>query len=238
MSHINSALFPKMTLQIREDRFNIPLGKHRMCLHELLVFIRSVLLKQISRLSLLTALWFIAHRRHLAQHGFLSDETKMKYTWKSHFMHPSHSPGEIVLKKERKIRKEHTNPREMCAECVSGSYHQLQPHRAVWLLECSCRPSQNCCRLLLGMCTAARVYHSKEQILQNITFHSEEVLIGRGKTQQKNIFLKKIKAIGSSQQTLQWDYCALLIALLVYSGKNFSTISKTRKILSWYINGF
>lgn len=110
---------------------SIFLWGNTMCLHELLVFIRSVLLKQISGLSLPTALWFIAHRRHLAQHGFLSDETKMKYTWKSHFMHPSHSPGDIVLKKERKIRKEHTNPPEMCAECVSGSHHQLQPHRAV-----------------------------------------------------------------------------------------------------------
>lgn len=121
MTHINSAVFPKMTLQIREDRFSIPLRKHRMCLHELLVFIRSVLLKQISRLSLLTALWFTAHRHHLFQFGFLSDETKMQYTWESHFMHPSHSPGEIVPKRKRKSRKEDTNPPEMCVVYVLGS---------------------------------------------------------------------------------------------------------------------
>lgn len=61
MTNVNSAVFPKMTLQIREDRFGIPSGKHWMCLHKLLVWIRSVLLKQISKLSLFTVLWFIAH---------------------------------------------------------------------------------------------------------------------------------------------------------------------------------
>lgn len=62
MTHINSAVFPKVTLQIREDRFSIPL---------------SAILKQISRLSLLTARWFTAHRHQLAQYGFFQIKQKL-----------------------------------------------------------------------------------------------------------------------------------------------------------------
>lgn len=83
-------MFPKMTLQIREDRFSIPLGKHWMCLHKLLVSIRSVLLKHISKSSLLNCA--LVHGTQNAQDGFLLDETKVEYTWKGHLMHPNNTP--------------------------------------------------------------------------------------------------------------------------------------------------
>lgn len=148
-------------------------------------------MKQISRLSLLTALWFIAHRHQLAQYGFLSDETKMKYIWKNHFMHPSHSPGEIVSK--RKSKKQNTKPPEMCVLCVSGSCHQLQLHRAVLLLWGLVETQPKLLQIVAGGVHCSKTVSLKRTDLMEYYISEGRSFDRRGKNTAEKYFLKTVK---------------------------------------------